>query len=284
MDLSIIIINHNTKKLTTDAVNAIHDSRVKYSYEVIVVDNSDREEQQFQCEDSRVVILPNVENRGFAHGCNEGFRVSKGEYVLFLNSDTLMQENTLNQSITYLKEHANVGGLCVRLENQYGEFDHGCKRGFPTPWNAFCYYSRLDRIFPKWKSVNGYCLRYLDDAEPHEVDAVSGAYLMMPRSVYEKTGGFDETFFMYGEDLDLCYKIHEQGYSIVYNPLVKCIHLKGKSGKDNPMVRYHFYYAMILFYDRYYQNKHSGLTNGLVKIVLNHKVKQYAKRMENQNV
>lgn len=277
MDLSIIMINHNTKKLTEQAIDSILQSGVSCDYEIIVVDNSDKAEEKYQCHDEHVLVLSDVENKGFAHGCNAGVRVAKGEYYLFLNSDTIMQPDTLNASLEYLRRHKDVGGFGVRLLLADGTLDHACRRGFPTPWNALCYFSKIDRLFPKIKAINGYCLRYLSDDQLHEIDAVNGAYLMMPRQVYEKTGGFDETFFMYGEDLDLCYKIHLAGYKVVYDPLLTCIHLKGKSGRasKNPLVQYHFYNAMLIFYDRYYSGKYGGVTSKLVKMVLRRKVRQY---------
>lgn len=277
MDLSIIMINHNTKALTIQAIESILTSGTVYSYEIIVVDNSDKKEEKVTYDDPHVVILPNVDNKGFAHGCNTGVAVARGEYYLFLNSDTIMQPDTLDMSLLYMKTHKKVGGFGVKLVLADGTLDHACRRGFPTPWNALCYFSKIDRLFPKVKAFNGYCLRYLSDTTMHEIDAVNGAYLLMPKEVYEKTGGFDETFFMYGEDLDLCYKIHLAGYKVVYDPLLTCIHLKGKSGRasKNPFVQYHFYNAMLIFYERYYSGKYSGFISRLVKMVLKRKVKQY---------
>ena len=277
MDLSIIMINHNTKALTIQAIESILTSATVYSYEIIVVDNSDKTEEKVVYDDPHVVVLPDVENKGFAHGCNAGVAVARGEYYLFLNSDTIMQPDTLDMSLLYMKTHKQVGGFGVKLVLADGTLDHACRRGFPTPWNALCYFSKIDRLFPKVRAFNGYCLRYLSDDTMHEIDAVNGAYLLMPKGVYEKTGGFDEVFFMYGEDLDLCYKIHLAGYKVVYDPLLTCIHLKGKSGRasKNPFVQYHFYNAMLIFYERYYSGKYSGLISRLVKMVLKRKVKQY---------
>lgn len=277
MDLSIIMINHNTKNLTEQAIASILQTGTVYSYEIIVVDNSDKPEEKVVYQDPHVVILPDVENKGFAHGCNAGVAVARGEYYLFLNSDTIMQPDTLDMSLLYMKTHKAVGGFGVKLVLADGTLDHACRRGFPTPWNALCYFSKIDRVFPKAKVFNGYCLRYLSDSTMHEIDAVNGAYLLMPKSVYEQTGGFDETFFMYGEDLDLCYKIHLAGYKVVYDPLLTCTHLKGKSGRasKNPFVQYHFYNAMLIFYERYYSGKYGGPIGWLVKMVLKRKVKQY---------
>lgn len=277
VDLSIIMINHNTKWLTEQAVSSIVNGNVKYSYEIIVVDNSDREEEFFTSKDEHVKVLERVENKGFAHGCNTGVKNSTGRFLLFLNSDTIMRDDTLNTSIEEMNADGTIGGLGVKLVKEDGTLDHACKRGFPTPWNSLCYFAKIDRFFPKVKLFNGYCLRYLSDDEISDVDAVNGAYLLMPRQVYDLIGGWDESFFMYGEDLDLCYKIHEAGYRIVYNPTVECVHLKGKSGRasENPFVQYHFYNAMLIFYDRYYSKKYSGILTWGIKTLLKRKVSHY---------
>ena len=267
MDLSIIMINHNTKELTAQAVQSIFDTNPQISLEIVVVDNSTKQEEQYSSYHPNVIVLPNVENKGFAHGCNTGAAVAKGEYLLFLNSDTIMQPDTLDASVQYMHEHSNVGGLGVQVVLQNGELDHACKRGFPTPWNALCYFGKLDRLFPKVPLFNGYRLNHLDNNKTHLVDAVTGAYLMMPANLYRELGGFDEIYFMYGEDLDLCWRIKAAGYDVVYYAPVTCLHLKGQSGRAsrNAVVQYHFYNAMLIFYDRYYIGKYPAWLTGAVK-------------------
>ena len=280
MDLSIIMINHNTRELTNQAIKSILESELECSYEIIVVDNSDRINEKIEYKDSHVKILSDVENRGFAHGCNQGVLAASGIYYLFLNSDTVMHKKTIDRSLCFLKKHPDVGGLGVKLIKADGTLDHACRRGFPTPWNAFCYFCKLDRVFPKIKLFNGYCLRYLDDKSIHEIDAVNGAYLMMPSKVFNVVGGWDETFFMYGEDLDLCFKIHKYGYKIVYDPRLTCTHLKGKSGRDssNPIVQYHFYNAMIIFYQRYYSQKYCKFISKVIIEFLKNKANKYKRQ------
>ena len=267
MDLSIVMINHNTKTLTTQAIQSIFDTQPQINYEIIVVDNSTISEEQYDIEADRVTILANVENKGFAHGCNTGAAIAKGKYILFLNSDTIMQPNTLDASVQYMREHSKVGGLGVQVILQNGELDHACKRGFPTPWNALCYFGKLDRLFPKVPLFNGYRLNHLDNNEIHKVDAVTGAYLMMPANLYKELGGFDETYFMYGEDIDLCWRIKAFGYDVVYYAPVTCLHLKGQSGRasKNEVVQYHFYNAMLIFYDRYYVGRYPNWLTDAVK-------------------
>lgn len=274
MDLSIVIINHNTRKLTTQAVEAIFLSRPNIEFEIIIVDNSDNPDEYFSTDLNGVKIVSHVENKGFSHGCNIGAMEAQGEYILFLNSDTVMQEHTLDESVWYLRRNSQVGILGVQVILQNGELDHACKRGFPTPWNAFCYFLHLDKLFPKTPLMNGYCLGHLDNDKIQNVDAVTGAYLMISAKLYQQVQGFDETFFMYGEDLDLCWRVKAAGYQVVYYPFVSCIHLKGQSGKaaQNPVVKYHFYNSMLIFYDRYYQERYPRWVTGMVKWVIRRKM------------
>lgn len=274
MDLSIIMINHNTKTLTAQAITSIVRTNPQISFEIIVVDNSDILEETYHTTQSNVIVLANVENKGFAHGCNTGAAIAKGEYLLFLNSDTIMQPNTLDASVQYLRQNPIVGGLGIQVLLSDGSLDHACRRGFPTPWNAFCYFSHLDKLFPKIPFFNGYRLNHLNQAETHRVDAVTGAYLMMPTELYRTLDGFDETYFMYGEDLDLCWRIKQAGYDVVYYASVTCLHLKGQSGRAsyNPVVQYHFYNAMLIFYDRYYVGKYPNWLTNIIKWAIRKKL------------
>lgn len=274
LELSIVIINHNTKQLTEQTVQSILHVRPEMEYEIIVVDNSDNENEIFTSDDERITILKHVPNQGFAHGCNTGAAVAKGEYILFLNSDTVMQNKTLDESLMYICNNPSIGGLGVQVVLADGNLDHACKRGFPTPWNALCYFTHLDRLFPKIPMFNGYRLGHLDRNKIHDVDALTGAYLMMPLKLYRQLGGFDETFFMYGEDLDLCWRIKEAGYRVVYYAPVKCVHLKGKSGRAsrNKVVQYHFYNAMLIFYQRYYDTRYPKWLTGIIKWAIRSKM------------
>jgi len=276
VDLSIIIINHNTKALTAQAIQSIFDTNPQIAYEIIVVDNSNLAEETYTEKQAGVTILSNVDNKGFAHGCNTGAAIAQGEYLLFLNSDTIMQPDTLDASVAYMHKHANIGALGVQVVLPDGSLDHACKRGFPTPWNALCYFSHLDRLFPKAALFNGYRLNHLNRNEIHRVDVITGAYMMMPAKLYQELSGFDETYFMYGEDIDLCWRIKAAGYDIVYYAPVTCLHLKGQSGRasQNAVVQYHFYNAMLIFYDRYYVGRYPRWLTGIIKWAIRKKMPQ----------
>ena len=265
MMLSIIIVNYNTKLLTIQTIESIF-SRTYVKFEIIVVDNSTLVSESlidFKQENVRII---QVENHGFGHACNRGSEIAIGDFVLFLNSDTIAKHDSIEKSVNYLMNHPETGALGCKILLPDGSLDHGCRRGFPTPFNSLAYFLGLDRIFPNSKVFGGYRLNYLDINQIQTVDAVSGAFLLMRRDLYVKLNGFDETFFMYGEDLDLCYRIKEQGYIVIYFPETSITHLKGQSGlrTASKTVIYHFYDAMLIFYMKHYRKKYGEMLYLLV--------------------
>ena len=266
MDLSILIINYNTLELTKNTINSILDTVKNVSYEIIVIDNSTSREEIYVSSDERIFVLGNVPNNGFAHACNLGFSHAKGKYVLYLNSDVILHQGTIDKSVEYMLANPRVGALGIRTLRQDGSLDHGCKRGFPTPSAAMAYYIGLDRIFPKSRRFGAYRHTFIDEMVTSRVDAVSGAFLMSPREVVEQIEGFDERFFMYAEDIDFCYKVNQAGYEVIYFADVTMTHLKGQSGLNTKSeeILYHFYHSMILFYKKNYQKKYSIFTTAFV--------------------
>lgn len=266
MDLSIVIVNYNTKELTGQTVRAVFDTTHKIKYEIIVADNSSDKSRAYTCDDPRVHVIDNVENRGFGYACNIGAKTASGRYVLFLNSDTIMQEDTLDKCIAFMDADPDIGCLGIRTLLKDGSLDHGCKRGFPTPFNSFCYVLGLDRLFPKSKIVGGYRMSYIDEHQTAEVDSVSGAFMLMPKALFDKSGGFDESIFMYGEDIDLCYRVKLMGHKVVYYAEGLMIHLKGQSGLNtkNPVVIKHFHNGITVFYDKYYKDKYNILVTWMM--------------------
>ncbi len=271
MDLSIIIVNYNTKALTEQTVRSVIDTTSAIDYEIIVVDNSSKEKEYFDMSDHRVKVLSGIENKGFGHACNIGTNVAIGRYILYLNSDVIMQSGTLRGAVEYMDSHRDIGCLGIRTILKDGTFDHGCKRGFPTPFNSLCYVLGLHRLFPKVKRFGGYTLNYLSNDETNDVDSISGAFMLIPKSVLNKVGLFDESIFMYGEDIDLCYRIKQAGYRIVYYADVWMIHLKGQSGlhTKSPVVIKHFHDGIKRFYDMYYKEKHNFIVTFLMHSAIN---------------
>lgn len=271
MDLSIIIVNYNTRELTTQTVNSVISSTRGIDYEIIVVDNSSDKNEYYLSEDKRVKVLSKVENKGFGHACNTGVNIALGRYILFLNSDTIMHRDTLKKCIVYMDKNRDTGCLGIKTLLKNGDFDHGCKRGFPTPFNSLCYVLKLDKLFPKVKKFGGYTLNYLSIDETNEVDSVSGAFMLIPKSVLGRVGLFDESIFMYGEDIDLCYRIKKSGYKVVYYADASMTHLKGQSGlhTKSPVVIKHFHDGIKRFYDMYYRDKHNMFVTFLMHSAIN---------------
>lgn len=265
MKCSIVIINHNTKELTNQTIQSVLIG-TKIEFEIILVDNSTSDSERFYDHVDDHVKIVHCENKGFGHACNFGVESAIGEFILLLNSDTIVESKSIETCIDYLELHQDVGALGCKLVLEDGSLDHGCRRGFPTPMNSLFYFMGLDRIFPKNPLFGGYRLNYLTINETHNVDAVSGAFMMMRRILYQQINGFDESFFMYGEDLDLCYRIKEAGLRVVYYPHATVIHLKGQSGlkTSSKTVIYHFYDAMLIFYRKHYRKKYGEMLYLLV--------------------
>ena len=232
IDLSIIILNYNTKELLGDCLHSIRSSKKNnYSYEVIVVDNAstDGSAQMVKKEFKEVELIVNQKNLGFAAGNNKGFKKSRGRYLLLLNPDTIVQPETLKTMIDFMDKHPKVGAATCRVELPDGRLDDACHRGFPTPWNAFTYFSGLAKIFPKVKLFTGYTLTHFPLNRTHEIDSGVGAFLMIRRKAGEEVNWLDEDYFWYGEDLDFCYRLKQKGWRVMFVPKIKIIHYKGVS-------------------------------------------------------
>ncbi len=269
MDLSIIIVNYKTLELTSNCIDSIIKSNLKnIDYEIILIDNAsnDGSIEKIEAQFPSLKVIKNVDNLGFSKANNQGIRASSGETLLLLNSDTIVDFNTLRESLAFLKKRKNVGALGCKVLLPSGKLDPACKRSFPTPLNGIYHQLRLDDAFPDSQRFGAYNLTYVDENKTCVVDCIMGAFMMVPRQVIETVGLLDEDFFMYGEDIDWCYRIKEAGYQIIYYPEVRIFHHKKASGigKRNPKVIAAFYDSMGIFYRKHYQDKYNGLTKWLV--------------------
>ncbi len=237
MKLSIIIVNYNTFQLTCNTINSVIETlKDDIEYEIMLVDNHSapdvvRQLKETYASSETVHLILNRHNLGFSKANNIGIKHSKGEYILLLNSDTVVQENCIQKSLAYIQSHPEIGALGCKLLLGDGSLDHACKRGFPTPEASFFYFTKLNRLFPHSPRMNAYTLGYQDIDAINEVDSLTGAFMLMPRSVIDEVGMLDEDFFMYGEDIDWCYRFKEAGYQVIYYPEAVTIHLKGQSSK-----------------------------------------------------
>lgn len=256
MKLSIIIVNYNVRYFLEQCLQSVYLAIDGMDAEIFVVDNlsTDDSLSMLRTRYPGVKLMVNHENVGFAKANNQAIRQAQGEYILLLNPDTILAEDALRLSVDFMDKHPKAGGLGVKMVDGYGRFLPESKRGLPTPFVSFCKVFGLSRLFPKSKIFGRYHLGYLDANEIHSVDILAGAYMMMRHSVLEEVGLLDETFFMYGEDIDLSYRIILGGYENYYFPLSRMVHYKGESTKKSSL-RYIriFYQAMIIFARKHYR-------------------------------
>lgn len=270
-DISIIIVNYNVKHFLAECLRSVFAARQTLDLEVFVVDNNsvDRSVEMVRKQFPLVKVIANRQNVGFAAANNQAIRLSKAKYVLLLNPDTILEEETLRKCFDYMELHETCGALGVRMIDGTGKFLPESKRGFPTPFRSFMRLSGLSKLFPRSRVFNGYNLGYLDEHETHEVDVLSGAYMFIRQEAIEKAGLLDEAFFMYGEDIDYSYRIQQSGYSIIYFPETTIIHFKGESTKKSSL-KYHkvFYLAMAIFAKKHFGgslfNPFLGLINASI--------------------
>lgn len=269
MDVSIVIVNFNTKQLTIDAIHSVFQSKTGYSYEILLVDNnsSDGSMEAFKRELPAATIIGNKENVGFAKANNQAIKMAKGRYILLLNSDTIVHEDTLQVMLDFMEANTKVGASGCKVVLPDGSLDKACRRGFPTPEASFYHFSGLAKLFPDNPHFNQYQLGHLDPDMDYPVDCLVGAFMLLRRDVIEQVGLLDEEFFMYGEDIDWCYRIKEAGWGIHYYPYTSIIHYKGASSRRKPFkIIYEFHRAMILFHRKHFAKKYSFIVNGLVYI------------------
>jgi len=240
-ELSIVILNYNTKDLTIDCIESLMRLKSETYYEIILCDNGseDGSVEAIKERFPEVRIIKNKANLGFAKGNNAARGKCQGEYILFLNTDTIIKKGVLAETLKYLKEHGDIGALTCKLILASGKLDRDARRSFPTPWVSFTHLALpLDRIFPKSKIFSKYWYGYLSPDKIHEVDVIQGAYFLVRKKILDEVGWFDEDYFLDGEDIDLCWKIKEKGWKIVYYPKVSIIHLKGiTKGKNKTALK-----------------------------------------------
>ena len=266
MDLSVVIVNYQTFELTKNTINSIFEYDYPFSYEILVVDNASGDDSLSKLQGyfkDKVKFIASSENRGFAAGNNQALKVAKGKYVLLLNSDTIVWENTLENIYNYMEKHSDVGATGCRVLLENGELDKACKRSFPNVKNSFF---RLFHI-PTNSADDNYNLDNLPDDEIYEIDCLTGAFMFMRKEALDTAGLLDETFFMYGEDIDLCYRIKNSGWKIIYYGESKITHLKGASSKkQKSKLIYEFYRAMYIYYKKHHAEESSFIVNIVVYI------------------
>lgn len=262
MKLSIILVNWKTPDLTKNALVSVYKETGGFDFEVIVVDNNsqDGSVEMIKKEFPQVVLIINTDNLGFGKANNQGLKIAQGDYLMFLNTDVVVLDGALNKLVNFLDQHPSVMMVGPRLLNKDLTFQHACRRNLPNPINSFFHLFGLTKFFKNSKLANEY-KQYASDPEvTGPTQALSGAAMMFRRQVYSTIGGFDEIFFMYGEDLDFCKRVLDKGWQTVYVSDAKIIHFGGQSsGKRRVKSLLNFYEAMWLYYKKHFYEKYNAV-------------------------
>ncbi len=268
MKLSIIIVNYNVKHFLEQCILSVKKALAGIEGEIYVVDNNsvDGSVEMIQSKFSEVKLIANKENTGFSKANNQAIRIASGEYILLLNPDTIVEEDTFSTCIQFMDLHQDAGALGVKLIDGKGNYLPESKRGLPTPSVAFYKIFGLSKLFPKSRTFGKYHLGYLDKEETNEIEILSGAFMFMRKTALDKVGLLDETFFMYGEDIDLSYRIQLAGFKIYYHPKTRVIHYRGESTKKSSInYVFVFYQAMIIFAKKHFSQKNARLFTLLIQ-------------------
>ncbi len=264
MTLSIIIVNYNTKTLLQGCLQSIYAGANGVPFDVHVADNHSQDDSvaMLRTEFPSVKVVANQANLGFSKANNELIGRTKADYLLLLNPDTLVIGDAISRVMKYMEAHPKVGICGCRVLNRDRTLQLACRRSIPTPKVAFFRLFGLSALFPNSRTMARYNMTYEDPEKTHEVDAVSGAFLMIRRQTIEEIGLLDERFFMYGEELDWCLRAKRAGWSVVYYPEAEIIHYKGESTKTNSRkAAFEFYRAMVLFHRKHFAKDHSSVVN-----------------------
>lgn len=271
MKLSVVIVNYNVKYFLEQCLYAVRKAKQHLPIEVFVVDNNsvDGSMEMLKEKFPEVQLIENKKNVGFSVANNQAMQIAQGEYFLLLNPDTVVQEDTFVKICDFMDAHPNAGGLGVKMIDGKGQFLPESKRGLPTPFVAFCKIMGLSNLFPKSKKFGRYHLGFLDKNKIHKVDVLAGAFMLMRKSALDQVGLLDETFFMYGEDIDLSYRIQLGGYDNYYFPDTQIIHYKGESTKKSSVnYVFVFYNAMIIFAQKHFTKNNAQLFSFLINIAI----------------
>jgi GT2 family glycosyltransferase len=265
--LAVVIISFNVCRLLRECLESIYRETTRTRVEIWVIDNhsSDDSVQMLKEEFPDVHLIENNENLGFTRANNQAIVQCQSELVLLLNPDTVVRDGALDKMVQYMDEHPEVGVSGCRLLNEDGSLQLACRRSVPSPKVAFYRLSGLSRLFPNSKTMARYNLTYLDPSTTHEVDAVSGAFLLIRRQVIDQIGLLDEDFWIYGEDIDWCIRAKKVGWKVMYCPHADVLHYKGIGSSTNSRkTSYEFYRAMYLFHKKHFARECSPVVNAMI--------------------
>ena len=271
MKLSVIIVNYNVKHFLEQCLHSVYKAAKGLETEIFVVDNNsvDGSAQLIREKFPDLHFIENKENVGFSRANNQAIRKATGEYILLLNPDTVVEEDTFTKVTGFMDNHPEAGGLGIKMIDGKGNFLPESKRGLPTPWVAFYKMFGLAKLFPKSRKFGKYHLSYLNPNEIHEIEILAGAFMLLRKKALDKVGLLDEAFFMYGEDIDLSYRIIQGGYKNYYFPETTIIHYKGESTKKGSLnyVKV-FYNAMIIFARKHFSGGKAGIFAFIINLAI----------------
>ena len=271
MELSIVIVNYNVKFFLEQCLCSVIKAIENIEAEIFVIDNNslDGSKEFFKGKFNEVKFIWNEKNYGFAKANNIALSLARGKYILFLNPDTIVPEDCFTKCISLLETHENAGALGIHMIDGSGKFLKESKRSFPSPLTSLYKLSGLAKLFPHSKIFARYYLGNLDETKTNVVDVLAGAFIMIPKKIFNELGGFDESFFMYGEDIDLSYRVQKAGYKNFYFAGSTIIHFKGESTKKGSLnyVRV-FYKAMSIFVKKHYGGSKAGWYNFLIQCAI----------------
>jgi GT2 family glycosyltransferase len=271
LKLSVIIVNYNVEYFLEQCLNSVRAASKNLEIETFVVDNNSIDDSVAMVQEKfpEIHLIANKENTGFSKANNQAMRISKGDYTLLLNPDTVVEEDTFRKCISFMDEHPEAGGLGVEMLDGKGKFLPESKRGLPTPKVAFYKIFGLSSLFPRSKKFGKYHLGHLPQNETNEIEILSGAFMLMRKTVLDKVGLLDEDFFMYGEDIDLSYRIILGGYKNYYFPETRIIHYKGESTKKSSVnYVFVFYNAMVIFAKKHFSEKNAKTFSFLINLAI----------------
>ncbi len=250
MELSVIIVSFNVRYYLKQCLISVIKASENIDYEIFVIDNNSVDDSCLMIEKEfpEIVLIKNKTNIGFSAANNKAIKLAKGRFILLLNPDTLVENDTFTKCINFIDTHPDAGAVGVRMINGEGKFLRESKRSLPTPGTAFFKTFGFSYLFPRSRLFNMYYLSHIDSFETCQADVISGAFMFMRRETLNKTGLLDEDFFMFGEDIDLSYRFSQAGYNNYYFPDAQIVHFKGRSSaKDNSSDLLHFYKAMRIY-------------------------------------
>ncbi|PKR80386.1 glycosyl transferase family 2 [Brumimicrobium salinarum] len=271
ISISVVVVNYNVEYFLEQCLNSVFDALKGIEGEVFVVDNNSIDGSVAMVKErfKEVKLIENKDNVGFSKANNQAMEVAKGRYILLLNPDTVVEEDTFRKCIDFMDQHPEGGGLGVHMIDGKGNFLPESKRGLPTPAVAFYKIFGFSRLFPKNKTFGKYHLGFLDEFETNEVEILSGAFMFMRKEALDKVGLLDEAFFMYGEDIDLSYRIIKGGYKNYYFPKTQIIHYKGESTKKSSInYVFVFYRAMVIFAEKHFSQKNAKLFSFFINLAI----------------